>query len=586
MMKKLIIAALMLAALPQLSLAQVEKQVEVTKAYTPSLERPNKLDIVPDMTDTVKMNPDIDYTITPLSISTSLQTTPIKPATVTYWEFNRPLPLYIKAGAGYPLNSVFDLYASTQNKGTGYVVGYINHLGRYADIRNNFDEKHNSVEMYNRAGAAAGIYVGRHLFEGGVNYDNRMFHRYGMSAGRMMLPDDAVYGSLVDYSNADFSLRFGDEFVDLSRWNFEVKVDGSLFFDHSERSNYSPKGRETRLGASAKVARAFGRRGFSLSAACSGISGHKAVSDYFHNQVSAGARFFSDGRFFDFEVGCDFYHDIIRGADNENYFIPYLRGDLNLGTKSLRPFVEIDGGVYDNGFAALSRVNPYVASGSWLGKSSVDYNGRFGLHGVFGRSKMSYRVYAGFSVHDNNVYWLLYHTGAFVPLQARQTETSFNGEIEYRPLSALVFNLGVHGYIYNDDALFFSVDSARPEGDEAPQQRVRFAPENGKPSFRGELGAKYEGRKISFGVKALFESRTKWSVETVSHSIETDGYESSVGVEKCSAFVNLGVDFEWQISSRVSFFAEGRNLLNKRIYRFAGYPEYGANFTAGVKLNF
>lgn len=59
--------------------AQVEKQVEVTKAYVPSLEQAVKLRIEPDMTDTMTLRPEIDYTITPLSLQTTLGTRPIRP---------------------------------------------------------------------------------------------------------------------------------------------------------------------------------------------------------------------------------------------------------------------------------------------------------------------------------------------------------------------------------------------------------------------------------------------------------------------------------------------------------------------------
>ena len=118
-MKKMLIVAALAAVLPQLAAAQVEKQVEVTKAYVPSVEGASKLAVVPDMTDTVQMRPEIDYTITPLSLQTTLATRPIRPATVTYWEFNRPLPFYLKVGMGYPFNSVLDFYASSQNPATG-----------------------------------------------------------------------------------------------------------------------------------------------------------------------------------------------------------------------------------------------------------------------------------------------------------------------------------------------------------------------------------------------------------------------------------------------------------------------------------
>ena len=58
-MKKFLYSCLMLC-LPAVVSAQVAKQVEVSKDYTPTVKTAQKLAIVPDMTDTVKMRPDID----------------------------------------------------------------------------------------------------------------------------------------------------------------------------------------------------------------------------------------------------------------------------------------------------------------------------------------------------------------------------------------------------------------------------------------------------------------------------------------------------------------------------------------------
>ena len=159
-----------------------------------------------------------------------------RPATVTYWEFNRPLPFYLKVGAGYPLNSVVDFYATTQNPSTGYVIGYVNHEGSYSKIANEIDAKNNSTRMYNRAGVAAGKYLGRHVLEGELSYDNRMYHRYGSYTTVPDPTEEALQaldaGGMNDYGNAALSLRFGDDFQDLSRVNFEVALHGDLFFDN------------------------------------------------------------------------------------------------------------------------------------------------------------------------------------------------------------------------------------------------------------------------------------------------------------------------------------------------------------------
>ena len=55
-MKKILYIA-MLLCLPVVAMAQVSKQVEVTKDYKPNVDAAQKLSIIPDMTDTVTMRP-------------------------------------------------------------------------------------------------------------------------------------------------------------------------------------------------------------------------------------------------------------------------------------------------------------------------------------------------------------------------------------------------------------------------------------------------------------------------------------------------------------------------------------------------
>ena len=574
-MKKFLIVAALAAVLPRLAAAQVEKQVEVTKAYVPKVESASKLAVEPDMTDTARMRPEIDYTITPLSLRTTLSTRPIRPATVTYWQFNRPLPFYVKAGAGYPLNSVLDFYASSQNPSTGYVAGYVNHEGQYADIKNDFGVKNNSTRMFNRVGAAAGKYFGRHILEGDIYYDNRMYHRYGTFIDPVF-ESPVRPGEMNDYGDANVAVRFGDNFQDLSRTNFEITLRGGFFFDHSEWPEYSDKARQTTLEARAKLARGFGRSHFSLEAGYERLAGQKSISECNQQLIRAALRYGFAGGVVRLEAGAGYYHDKIDGAEAENYIIPYVRLDFNLGTPGLKPFFEADGAVKPNDFRALTLENPYVASSTWLGKSSVDYNFRLGLGGSLWRSRFSYRVYAGVSIRDNHLFWTAYSRtiedasgiheaffSLFSPFMARQTVTSFNGEIEFRPVSALKFDLGVHGYLYNDETDL----------------------KNGAPAFAGNIGVGYEGRRVSFGVKALMQGVRRWSVIDLSAAADSAEPVYGPAFEAPFAF-DLRVNFDWKVSGRVTLFAEGRNLIDRRLYEYPWYPELGANFTVGVKANF
>ena len=573
-MKRLLLFGIFVSLLPLGASAQVGKQVEVTKTYVPGLESASKLPVRPDMTDTVRMHPDIDYSVKPLAIRTALAARTIRPASVTYWEFNRPHTFYVKAGAGYPLNSVADFYAASQNSGTGYVVGYLNHEGRYADIRNDFGAKLNSIRLTNRVGAAAGKYIGRHLLEGEVCYDNRLFHRYGRHwpAGGGV-DASAAPGPVVDYGDAGIAVRIGDDFQDLSRFNFEVGVHGGIFFDHSD---VAVPARQNRLGASAKIGRAFGRHRVTLETGYEWLDGRKSLAGMRQQQVRVGARYGLDRQIARFVVGADYYHDMISGEENGNYIIPFARLDFVLGAHEFKPFLELDGGVRDNSFRSLARQNPYVRSGVWGNKSSVDYNVRIGLGGSLWRDRFDYRVYAAFSVRDHHLFWygdLLADdtfsqafSGELLPALSRQTVTSFHGEVVYRPVSQLRMDLGVHGFLYNDEALFI--------------YGHRNKLENGEPAFRADAAVRYVGRKIAFGISARAESRRRWSV-----FVEQDG-ERSLGRYSVPFAVDLGVGFQWKISGRVSLFAEGRNLLDRRLCDYPWYPGYRVNCTVGAKVSF
>lgn len=592
-MKKILILAVVAAAIPGILSAQVDKRVEVTKAYVPSVESASKLAIAPDMTDTTRMRPEIDYTITPLSLQTTLATRPIQPAKVTYWEFNRPKPFYLKAGAGYPLNSVLDFYASTQNPGTGYVVGYVNHEGRYAKIENDLGLKHPSTRMFNRIGVAAGKYFGKRTLEGDISYDNRLYHRYG----NLLLPEvysTTMPGSRVDFGDARASFRFGDDFKDLTRTNFEVGVDAGLFGSYPEVIDWTledsqiktqaldANGRQFSFGGHAKVARGFGRHRLAAGVGYDQQRGGKLFEGIRQQQIHALLRYGYEGGVVAFEVGADYYYDRLDGDapsvtahDEEigwnpkakSYLIPFARVDFNLGTEGIKPFLELDGGVCDNSHRSLSLLNPYVNYNLWGDRSSVDYNGRFGVGGSLWRNRFTYRVYAGFSIRDNHLYWYNLQVGSMMATDtryfkyARQTVTSFNGEAEWRPVSPLLVSLGLHGYLYNDDTYLA----------------------NGAPAFDGRIGVSYQARKFSIGVSTLLQSKREW-VGFTSLSAAPDGVLYSPFTVPFAADLRLNVD--WQVSRSITLFAEGRNLANQKLYELPMYRDYGANFTLGIKANF
>lgn len=570
MMKKWWIYAVLAVGLPTLAVAQVQKEVEVTKTYVPTLERAEKLSIAPDMTDTMQLRPEIDYTITPLTMQTTLTTRPIRPAQISYWEFNRPRPYYLKAGVGLPMQSQLDLYASTHRPSRGYALGYLNHEGRFAEIENDFGVKNPSTRMYNRVGAAAGRYLRKRLVEGDVNYTHRLYRRYGMHyPAALDRPNDKV-----GYSNLDAAVRLGDDFQDLTRTNFELRVAGSLLFDHTTPIDGGKKGGENRLSAEARVARMFGVRNFSLGVGYHRMGGKQALNPILQQQIKGSLRYGSTYENLRMEAGLDYCYDQFKGAGRtvENYIFPYLRLEFDLIADAVKPFVELDGDLQGNDYRALSEQNPYLEKPLWLDRSTAEWEGRAGLTGHSKNNRFNYRAYVAYTIRDHARYWLLptldltapkaYAAGWLVPHLGHQSCFSIGGEVSYRPLTSLVIDASLLFAAYNDDDPF----------------------ENGLPSMEGRGGVRYEGRKIRCGIQTLLQGERSWSM--IDFAGKGSLAERIEGAYHLPFTIDLSADFEYLLRPETALFIEGNNLLCRDLYTLPTMPEYGLSILIGARIAF
>ena len=580
-MKRLISIPIFILLLSGIAEAQVAKQVEVTKDYTPTMERATKLPIVPNMTDTVTMRPEIDYTMTPRSFASALGTHRIKPATVTYWEYAPEYPLYIKLGVGYPLNSVADVYASTHRADVGFITGYVNHIGQYAKIKVSDSEgafRNNSQQLVNRVGVNAGKYFGKYTLAGDIYYQSDIYHRY---------PSRDRSQSKINFEDVNFKMRFGDSFVDLKHLNFDIYGAFDFYNDKSEQSAVlgdKPKLQEIDIAAGVKLSHILGggRSHFVASIDYRGYCGLKELSEYKNNMLSATFVYgYNSGRLLNLKAGLTYCYDHTASAEkrNRNYVLPYLYLGLNVNNSGVFvPYIELDGAVHNNSYYSLVRRNPYVAMLSRDGgmglpiveqnlpntslslPNTAQYDVRFGVSGHTRNSKFAYRFYANMSFLENSLYWYNINRIFFNVDVARENIWSLNAELDYKPVSQLLIAMQVSGLIYTN---FANVNSA-------------------KPPVTASLRLRYSHRKFAIGASAELQGVSKWT----GYNIDATTVTAEKNTINVPATVDVGLTVDWYVSKRCTIFAEGNNLANMNIYKWVFYREYGASFTAGVKVQF
>ena len=552
-MRRLYYIVILLLLVPMVVRAQVEKQVEVSKDYTPTVSVAQKLSIIPDMTDTVMMHPDVDYTITPRTFETSLMTEKFRPATITYWDYQRSRPLYVRAAMGVPLMSEADIYVATHNKDRGYAMAYLNHWGDYRSRHNLMSEKVNkhTSQMDNRLGGRAGIFVGPRILEVDIAADHRLRHRY------------PSMGEKIAFGRGGGKIRFGDDFADLSRWNFNIEAGGSYFMDKVLDEHFNQANVMGSVALGKEIAE---RHTLLVEAAYEGMFGNKALDAYRSQIISVGARYGFETERLELMVGADYYYDkVAQSTDSPHHIFPYLLLKWKSASEGFVPFVEVDGELCNNDYESLIFSNPYLKATSAMAEAlalqpnETLYNGRVGFGGNLGNGVFAYDLSAELSIADNHLYW--YSDGAnYLFADAYQHSLRLDGSILLRPSGA--FSAEVRGgvFVWENYNNYYS----------------------NRPNFNAGVSLQYDSRKIHAGVNFDYASAIKWMILDSAASLEAGKPQFSY--TRTDNTLTLGVEFEWRIADRWSVYAEGRNLTGSKVYEWLHYYRSTPEGLLGVKF--
>ena len=589
-MKRYIVVLIALCAVSLSASAQVAKQVEVTKDYAPEIGEARKMDIAPNMVDTITIRPEIDYSVTPRSFASALGTHRFNPATVTYWEYQRKYPFYLKLGAGYPLNTVGDLYVSAHRADVGYITGYANHYGLYSKMKykDSFEGKiyndNRSMQMNNKFGVMGGKYFGRYTLAGDLFYRMDIYHRYPLhnqyaEDGTPMLE---YKNRRIDFDDVNFSLSFGDSFTDYSHLNFKVYASANLYTDKSENFIEGNHYQQMNVTAGASLAREITKKSvLSFNFDYKGYYGAKSLKSYKNSVLGADLRYhYRSGGLVDLMAGVKLLYDK-NPADavkqNRWHAFPLLSMSLNINDKgAFVPYIEVDGELQNNSYYSLVRRNPYVAIlGGADGSLSADsvvpntelWNVRFGVSGHSANSKFAYRFYANMSFMKNAIYWYNINQIFFGLESADRNIWSLCGAVDYKPISQLLLTAQVKGSLYTN---FASVEDAMP-------------------NVEALVRARYTHKKFTIGLSAELYGKTTWTcIQDYSLFLPETTLPVQSGKFEAPTSLDLSLYGDWHVNKACTVYLEANNLLGEVMptYRWAFYRELGTSFTVGVKVQF
>jgi hypothetical protein len=179
------------------------------------------------MDDTVALHPELNYAITPVAWNTVFEQRPIAAANTSVYVYPFQPMLYIKAGAGYPLNSLCDLNFVYSTSARDYVGVDVAHRGQWCDVKDAVGVKHNAEYSDSRVKLFGTLGVGERMKAGiEITGDHDLRYYYGD-----LNPQTATISAPLAGLSAENPLNgfggggriwIGDDFSDLSRLNFRA----------------------------------------------------------------------------------------------------------------------------------------------------------------------------------------------------------------------------------------------------------------------------------------------------------------------------------------------------------------------------
>ncbi len=572
-MRKSILTILFISFVAGLSAQDggVSRQVEVNKDYVPEVGRAAKINIEPQMTDTVKLRPVIEYNVTTSRLQTPFTVSRFQAARVDVSKQADYVPFYLKAGAGFPLQSVADLYLYSKLN-SGELGAYINHEGAWADLTNDLGQSAGATATRNTVAGYGSKFLrgGRVLSaEAGLDYD--AYSAYGMfSLGSLPLNNYGGDPQKIKYTTPRIGVDFGDDFSDCTTLNFRI---GGRLYHFSGNEDTS----ETGVNMYAKLGKSFGS---------SLLSGTFGVENY-SGGGNAGAyrnTIFSIDPSIGFEIGrftvrgdVNFVindNDFPENSDSEVFLFPGAEVKFRLSDRSF-VYAALSSGITNNGLQALASRNPYVAAGAYL-LNTKHYAVSTGIEGWFAKY-FSYEASAEIKYIDDYLTFANYYTegntARFVAMNQRGGYLSriggvIRGTIPRILSNRLEFSAAMN--IYKWDFKNFTDNSSETPGEQ--------------PKFDADLALKYRiTEKFSMGASAhILGERTYYTI--IADCPSPGNY--CMTTNKVDPVANIGLEAEYKLNPRFRIFAQGRNLANMKLYPYNHYCGMGINFLGGVIISF
>ena len=225
---------------------ELDKEVRVIKPYEPAISDAFKINELPKIQDTLKIEPRFDYFINPDKLETGFSLTPIKAAKMVGEPLNKLYPAYLRIGFSSYI-APFAEFSITNKRSKKHAVGaFLRHYSKHGKVKIEEGDRVYAGQSDNVAKIYGKKFVGNSSLGADLNFTSKTVYYYGYNFSKELpfqtlefLPDEKDGIPKQNYLFFDPTFHFKTEHTDSSHVNYDLTFNYAMIEDNYKNTEHA-----------------------------------------------------------------------------------------------------------------------------------------------------------------------------------------------------------------------------------------------------------------------------------------------------------------------------------------------------------
>jgi hypothetical protein len=579
----LLISGLSLKA--QVKQDSLKREVEVTKAYTPTISDANKLKSMPQIEDEETEKPTFNYNIKSQPVFSSFPFTPLKAATIETQPNQQKGYGLVRVGLGNYYKPYGEIFFNNLNSKNTVFGLHAMHLSSFGDIKLAGGNKVDAPFMNNEVELFLKHTIQRSILSLNFTLDHNAFNYYGYPEDPVpdpLLEDEQsinYFGTKQAFTKGGIHIDLDDPGAEMDEEEFGFQLDYYYFETKTEqRENFA------NLTFNLRKPMTSGVGLLDAGVEFANINNITLPSDSALGKTSntilfAKPAWYIGDKNANVTLGVNAWFALQTDEETQAKLAPNIQANWLPVEEILKIYAGLDGAFQHNHYSKIAYENPFVNPDHYIKNSMQQFRFYGGFDGKMSK-KTTYKISGEYAINTDKPFYYLnenyYFDAAYNPAPLIVNNTfdvlyddmnrfKLNAEILYASSNKMDLSLSVNYYSYKMD-----------------QQEEAW----NLPSWDATVSASYkitEQLSVSTDVY-LIGDRKALILENPAMDIP-----ENLPVRKS---YNLGTAFDlnlkgnYQLSNTFSVFAQLNNFGFQHYERWFGYPVQSFNALAGISYAF